>query len=431
MTAGRDTGQLPSRYWRQWWASAVSNVGDGVSFAAMPMLAYSLTQDERLLSLTTFALIVPWLVLALPVGVAVDRSERRVLMVGANVVRLLLFGVVAVTVAAGSLSIGALLALLVLVGACEVVFDSSAQAFLPTLVASGDLPRANGYLLAAEVVAGSLVGLSVGAYLFNAVAMLPFLLNAVSFAVAAVLILSIHVPTSARAAVDDREHGSVPGGVRDGVRLLLAEPLLRAMAGLLAVMNLAFMLGQGVFVKYAAVELGVSDGAYGLLLAVTAIGAAAGGVLGHRLVRRTGTLAGILVPAVVFGTGQLLIGLVPVTGVVAATGFCTGAAITVWNVVTVSLRQQLIPSHVFGRVNSVYRWVGTGASAVGALLGGQIAYHVGLRAPFLVAGGATLVALVVGLTPIVVGVRTVGALPTVLEPGQLPADLTPAPPSMT
>jgi MFS family permease len=451
MTVGRGTSQLPARYWRQWWASAVSNIGDGVSFAAMPLLAYSLTEDERVLSLTTFALIVPWLVLALPVGVAVDRGDRRVLMVGANVVRLVLFGVVAVTVAAGSLSIWVLLALLVLVGACEVVFDSSAQAFLPTLVSSGDLPRANGYLLAAEVVAGSLVGLSVGAYVFNAVAMLPFLLNALSFAVAAVLILSIHVPativhdpTGSR-TTDRGERDSVRGGVRDGVALLLAEPLLRTLAGLLAVMNLAFMLGQGIFVKYAAVELGVSAGAYGLLLAVTAIGAATGAVLGHRLVRRIGTVPGIVVPAVVFGAGQLLIGLVPVTGVVAATGFCTGAAITIWNVVTVSLRQQMIPSHVFGRVNSVYRWVGTGASAVGALLGGQIAYHVGLRAPFLVAGGATLVALAIGLTPIIVGVRTVDASPTTPTtptptptptptehlPDQVPADLTPAPPSMT
>ena len=118
----------------------------------------------------------------------------------------------------------------------------------------------------------------------------------------------------------------------------------------------------------------------------------------------------------------------------------TGAAITVWNVVTVSLRQRLIPSELFGRVNSVYRWLGTGASALGALAGGQIAYHVGLRAPYIVAGSVTLVAFALGLTSIVVGVRSVGEVtPEVtpelaadgVQPGQLPVDLTPAPPSMT
>jgi MFS family permease len=432
MTDGRSISRLPPRYWRQWWASAISNIGDGVSFAAMPLLAYTLTDDERLLSLTTFALIVPWLVLALPVGLAVDRVERRLLMVGANVARLVLYGTIAVTVATGSLSIGALLVLLLFVGACEVVFDSSAQAFLPSLVASSDLPRANGYLLAAEVVAGSLVGLSIGAYLFNAVEMLPFLLNALTFAIGGLLILSIRVPTTARAgdAAGDR------GGIRDGMRWLRDQPLLRTLAVLLAVTNMAFMLGQGIFVKYAAVELGVSGGAYGLLLAVTALGAAAGGLLGHRIVRRTGTLAGIVVPAFVFGVGELLFGLVPRTGVVAVTGFVTGAAITVWNVVTVSLRQRLIPSELFGRVNSVYRWLGTGASAIGALAGGQIAYHVGLRAPYIVAGSVTLVAFALGLTSIVVGVRSVGeptpdAFVEGLRSGQVPVDLTPAPPSMT
>jgi MFS family permease len=436
MTSGPSNARLPARYWRQWWASAVSNIGDGVSFAAMPLLAYTLTDDERLLSLTTFALIVPWLLLALPVGLAVDRVERRLLMVGANIARLVLYGTIAVAVATGSLSIWPLLVLLLFVGACEVVFDSSAQAFLPSLVSSSDLPRANGYLLAAEVVAGSLLGLSIGAYLFNAIEMLPFLLNALSFAVGGLLILSIRVPTTPRPSGATSDHG----GIRDGIRWLRGQPLLRTLALLLAVTNMAFMLGQGIFVKYAAVELGVTGGEYGLLLAITALGAAAGGLLGHRILRRTGTLAGIVVPAIVFGVGELLFGLVPRTGVVAVTGFMTGAAITVWNVVTVSLRQRLIPTELFGRVNSVYRWLGTGASALGALAGGLVAYNVGLRAPYIVAGSVTLVALALGLTSIVVGVRSVDdATPDVTPEatqndfpvGQLPVDLTPAPPSMT
>jgi len=67
---------------------------------------------------------------------------------------------------------------------------------------------------------------------------------------------------------------------------------------------------------------------------------------------------------------------------------------TVWNTVTVSLRQRIVPSHLFGRVNSAYRWMVWGAISVGSLLGGIVAHEYGLRAPFFVGAGLGAVALV-------------------------------------
>ncbi len=174
---------LPGAYWRQWTASVVSNLGDGINFVAMPLLALSLTDDARLLALTTFAVFVPWLVLALPIGVVVDRFDRRRLMIAANVARVVLFSIVALGAIDGWLDITMLLALLLVIGCCEVLFDSSAQAFLPMIVEPGMLGRANGLLFAAEVVAGSIAGLSIGALLFDVSIGLPFAANAVSFVV--------------------------------------------------------------------------------------------------------------------------------------------------------------------------------------------------------------------------------------------------------
>ena len=134
---------LPAAYWRQWTASAISNLGDGINFVAMPLLALSLTDDERLISLTTFATFLPWMVLALPVGVIVDRLDRQHLMLLANLVRVALFVVIAAGAVGDRLSIWTLFVLLVVVGSCEVLFDSSAQAFLPTLVEPNQLARAN------------------------------------------------------------------------------------------------------------------------------------------------------------------------------------------------------------------------------------------------------------------------------------------------
>ena len=114
------------------------------------------------------------------------------------------------------------MSLLVGVGTCEVVFDSSAQAFLPMLVSSADLPRANGYLFAAEVVTGSILGLSIGAFLFDRAHALPFAVNAASFALAAILIASIKVErTNASPTSTSRELGATH---RLGVALAVGRP---------------------------------------------------------------------------------------------------------------------------------------------------------------------------------------------------------------
>ncbi len=396
---------LPSAYWRQWTASAISNLGDGINFVAMPLLALSLTDDERLLSLTTFATFVPWLVLALPVGVVVDRHDRQLLMVLANLVRVGLFSLIAVGAVTERLSIWSLVALLVVVGSCEVVFDSTAQAFLPMLVDPTQLERANGFLFAAEVVAGSIAGLSIGALLFDVSLGLPFSVNGVSFAVAALLILTIHparsaigVPASNEPAPDHR--------LRAGLRWLLDHRLLRTLALMFGVTNLGLMFGQGIFVKYAVVELGLNSTEFGILLAITAMGAASGGLVGPRVIDAIGLRTSVVVPYLVFGAAQLVIGLAPAAWIVATAGFVLGAAITIWNIVTVTVRQRVIPADRFGRVNAVYRWLGAAASATGIAAGGFVAYETNVKVPFLVGGAITLVAAVLFARPVLAGLRS-------------------------
>lgn len=392
---------LPTAYWRQWAASAISNLGDGISFVAMPLLALSLTDDERLISLVTFATFLPWMLLALPVGVIVDRIDRQLLMILANLVRVLLFVVIALGAVTDSLSIWSLFGLLVIVGSCEVLFDSSAQAFLPMLVEPHDLARANGLLFAAEIVAGSIAGLSIGAVLFDVSPGLPFSTNAVSFAVAAGLILSIRATRMPAIDLDS----SFDQKLMSGLRWLVDNRLLRTLAAMFTLTNLGLMFGQGIFVKYAIDELGLDNIGFGLLLAITAMGAAAGGLLAHHIIEAVGLRMAVVVPYLVFGAAQLVIGLAPPAWIVAAAGFILGFAITVWNVVTVTVRQRLIPSDLFGRVNGVYRWLGAAASAVGVAAGGFVAYSTNLRAPFLIGGGVTLVAAILFARPVLAGLR--------------------------
>lgn len=406
--------RLPNAYWRQWSASAISNLGDGVGFVAMPLLALSLTADERLLALTTFATFVPWIFLAIPVGVVVDRFDRQSLMVAANVIRIAVFTVVAAGAIDGWLSIWALFALLVVVGSCEVLFDSTAQAFLPMLVDADDLARANGYLFAAEIVAGSIAGLALGAFLFDLSPGLPFSTNAASFAVAAALIASIRVRRTPHDQGRQHRSGALVDDhrLRAGIAWLRGEPVLVTLAALFTITNLGLMFGQGIFVKYAFVELGLGSLEYGILLAITAMGAASGGLAGHRVISRLGLRASIIVPFTVFGPAQVIIGLAPAAWIVAAVGFAMGFAITTWNVATVTVRQRIIPSERFGRVNAVYRWLGAVASAAGVATGGFVAYATNLRMPFLVGGVIAMSAAIVFAKPVLSGLT-----PERLNPG--------------
>ena len=392
---------LPADYWKQWTASAISNLGDGINFVAMPLLALSLTDDERLLSLTVFATFVPWLVLALPIGVVVDRLSRRWLMIGANLVRLVLFAGIGLAAISGTLDIWVLLGLLVVIGSCEVLFDSTAQAFLPSLVQSNQLERANGFLFAAEVVAGSLAGLAIGALLFDASAGLPFTTNALSFAVAAGLISLIRP----RRRITDLQPVLGDQRLRAGYDWLRGHRLLRTLAVMFAVTNLGLMFAQGIFVKYAIDELGLDGIEYGILLAITAMGAASGGLLAHRVVGRVGLRASVVAPYLVFGVAQLVIGVTSTVWLVAAAGFVLGAGITVWNVATITIRQREIPADRFGRVNAFYRWLGAAASAAGVAAGGFVAYATNVRVPFLVGGGITLVAAGLFARPVLANLR--------------------------
>ena len=126
--------RLPSAYRRQWTASAISNLGDGINAAALPLLALTLTDDRRLIAGVTFFGFIPWLLLSLPAGVIVDRYNRQMLMVSTNAIRAALMIGLAVTAGTGALSIWLLYALLLGVGICEVLFDNAAQAFLPAIV---------------------------------------------------------------------------------------------------------------------------------------------------------------------------------------------------------------------------------------------------------------------------------------------------------
>ena len=162
--------------------------------------------------------------------------------------------------------------------------------------------------------------------------------------------------------------------------------MLRLLAVMLAVANFAGTMGQAIFVLFAQEELEVGDRAFGVLLTAFAVGGVAGGMVASRVHRRAGTGLTLAGSYLAFGAAEGLTGLAGDPWTVALLSVVIGLGGAVWNVVTVSLRQTVIPDHLLGRVNSVYRFLGWGSIPLGALAGGLVADRFGLRAPFLVGG---------------------------------------------
>ena len=408
---------LPKSYWRLFTSSTVSNLGDGMVVAAGPLLALQLTNDSRLIAAVTFAAMLPWLVLSLPAGVYLDRHDRQKIMYRANLVRGLVFTLIAVSAANDTLNIYLLIAASAVAGVCELFFDMSSQAILPAIVDEESLELANSRLYISQIISNGFIGLPLGAWIFVIAISAPFAVNAVALVIAAILIRSIKVENT---AIIEQTKAPFSSELKQGLIWLWKHDLLRTLAIMLGIANMCGMFAHAVFVKFVRDELGLGARGFGILLAAISIGSILGGLVGESVSKRLGSTVALITAYVIFGLSDLIPGIFPQIWAVAISGVVMSIAGTIWNVITVSMRQRLIPPELFGRVNSVYRFIGTGTTAIGALIGGQIAYNFGLRATYLASGVLLLIALV-ALSP-----AFFRAAKIYIEP-----ERTPAPPSIT
>jgi MFS family permease len=388
---------LGRAYRRVLWANTISSVGDGVYVSALPLLAVTLTRDPRLIALVSAAAFVPWLVLSLPAGVIVDRHDRGMLMRRSQVAQGLAVAVSAVLVLVHEADIALLVLLAFLLGSAEVIFSNAAQSVLPDLVPSAQLPKANGNLQVSLTVGETFAGPPLGSVLFAASRALPFGLDACSFFGSAALLTGLPRRSSPVTA-----HAPMRAQIAEGVRYLSGHRLLRIVAVLLGVAGAASQMGQSTLVLLAVQVLHTGSRGYGLLWTAAAVGAVLGGFTAPALTGRLGLLPSLILSLAASAATLAGIGLAPDAVVAGAMFTVNGYSVSMWNVVTISLRQQIVPAELFGRVNSVYRMIGWGLLPVGAITGGFVAGAFGLRAPYLLGG-------------IVMGIAAVAALPVLVH----------------
>ena len=356
-------------------ASAITNLGDGVSALAFPWLATLITRDPFLIGAVAFATRLPWLLFAVPAGVLTDRADRRRLMVQADLLRLLLTcGVIALIltvprfpVAEAGRYILALSALAFLLGCAEVIRDNAAQTVLPSIVAPADLEAANGQLWSVEQVAGSFLGPPLAGVLIAVAVPVPFALDAVTFGLAAWLVWMIALPP--RLAPPRKP---LRKELAEGWAWMRGAPTILRLALMLAVINGFYAMFTTVLVLVSQERFGLDAVGHGVLLTAGAAGGVIGGLAGPRLIARIGPQRAVTAAMLLFPLPPLLVWLTGSAWIAGAALFAETFSGMLWNIVTVSYRQRRIPDALLGRVNSIYRFFGWGAIPLGALAGGAL-----------------------------------------------------------
>jgi MFS family permease len=401
--------KLGTNYWKLWTSSVVPNFGDGTSLIAYPWLASALTRDPFQIALIAVVQRIPWLIFSLPAGVITDRVDRRKLIAWMDVIRfgmtlIVAFLVLGVTsdlstpaeIAAGNGTpppgAGWYLVMLyvatLVFGIAEVFRDNAAQTLMPAVVDHSLLEKANGRMWGAEMVMNSFVGPPLGGVFIAIAFSLPFFLDAVTFGLAALLIFTI---TGSFAANGSTERRSFKEELTEGVKWLWNHRLLRSMGIILGFMNGLFMVALATYVLFVQEILGLNASSFGLLMTSGAVGGVLGSVTASNVSGKIGQGASLFTTLIVSSLTLLITGLTS-SPVVVWVMFALGSYVAVlWNVITVALRQTIIPDRLLGRVNSVYRFFAWGMMPIGSIIGGLLVVvtdalgsrDLALRMPFI------------------------------------------------
>lgn len=401
--------KLGASYWRLWTATAISNLGDGISGVAYPWVASAVTRSPLLIAAAGFASRLPWLIFTLHAGVLTDRFDRRKLIIAMDSARGALTIVVGAIVLLNRDSLPSLndltsltdlqtnwplyITLVItafLFGLAEVLRDNSAQTLMPSVVDKENLEKANGRMWSAESLTNSFIGPPLGSLIIGVAIFLPFFVDAISFFVAVALIATI---TGSFKPIHDgpREKINFKAEIKEGFVWLWSHTLLRPLAIILGSMNGVGTMVGAAYILFAQEVLHTSVFVFALLGTAGAIGWTTGGLLGPKVSAKIGSGTSLWLALAMGPIGALIIGTTNSWQVVWVVTIFESFTAVLWNTITVSLRQSIIPTNVLGRVNSVYRFFAWGSIPIGMFLGGglvTIAQHfvsreMALRSPYL------------------------------------------------
>jgi len=386
---------LRDRAYRRLWTSiAISSVGGQVTMLALPLTAAVLLHaSPTQMGLLGAVEILPFVLLSLPAGVWLDRVRKLPVYIAGELTIALVAMSVPVAWWRGWLSIEWLYACGFVLGSVYTVAGSAAQIVLTQVVARERLVEAhakNALASSAAEVAGP--GLA-GALIKVVGAPLALLVDAVLVTVSAAILRGVSVreaPTDGAAARGRRFWDDL----KAGVRFVARHRLLVALALAVGTWQMCHHAAIVVQILFATRTLGLSEHAVGLAYTGMGIGTVIASVFGNRISRAIGPGPSLIVGFAVCGGGWLLLAVAPANAwgiaafAVMLTMFSTGAVFIFINFL--AMRQAVTPAPLLGRMTSTMRWLILIPAGPGALIGGWLGEHVGLRASLAFAGAGSL-----------------------------------------
>ncbi|WP_062377213.1 MFS transporter [Demequina pelophila] len=388
-------GGIGHGFGRLWGAAISSNLADGIARLAVPLTAVTLTTDPLAISLLAALSYVPWLVFGVPAGVIVDRVDRRVAMAIGNAGRMVAAVGVALAIATGHVSVPILAAATLLFGFGETVVDNATTAVVPSLVGRERLDKANGRIQAAQTGIDMFVATPVSGVLFALAMVLPMIVGALGYVVAAVLALSLPVAAAHARPADESGVRAPAVPLRDAMRFLWHHAYLRPMVLLTSLIGAFIAFAQAVTVLVFVDHFGVGPGAIGLVTAGIGVGGVLGSLTAPSVVAALGRGRTLLGGMMLAGLGLAAVALAPSAWVAVAVYGAAAYGVACWNVVWGSMCQALIPGGILGRATGAMRTASWGLMPVATLVGGWVAREH-LMWPYAIGGLATAALAVVG-----------------------------------
>jgi MFS family permease len=398
-------------YRRLWLSILISSVGNQVTMLALPLTAAVLLHaTPTQMGLLTAVQTLPFVLFSLPSGVWLDRVRKLPVYIAGEVCIAVVLASVPLAAWWGVLSMTWLYVCGFVMGTVATTAGSAAQIVLTQVVPRSRLVEAhakNALASSGSEVAGP--GL-VGALIQAVGAPLALLLDAVLLMASATILRGIHVNEHRLA----RAEANFWRDLKAGVRFVRSNALLVALACAVGVWQMSYHAAMVVQILFATRTLGMSEQAIGLSYVATGVGSVVASVLGHRVSRRFGPGPSLVIGFALCGSGWLMLAAAPAGAYAGTWGvaafalmlllFSMGAVFIFINFL--SMRQAVTPKHLLGRMTSTMRWLILLPAGPGALLGGWLGEHFGLRAALAFAGGcAVLLALIAWRVPVIAAVK--------------------------
>ncbi|GIF17842.1 putative MFS family arabinose efflux permease [Actinoplanes tereljensis] len=370
-------------------SSWTSNFGDGVAIAAGPLLVAALTDDAFLISMAALLRWLPPLLFGLHAGVLSDRHDRRRIIIVADGSRVVVLAALVAALAFDQLTAAGALVALGLLATAEVYADNTGSTLAPMLVHRDDLPLANARMQFGFLTLNQLAGPPLGAFLFAVGYAWPFVGQAFLVFAGVLLVARVRLP-----AATPREASPALRDIREGLAWTVRHPAVRTLVLTILIFNVTFGAAWAVLVIYATEQLGMGPTGFGLLSTVSAVGGLLGTGLYGWITARVSLGNVMRIGLIIETLTHLALALTTTPWVAMPVFFVFGAHAFIWGTTSVTVRQRAVPTELQGRVSSVNTIGVFGGLVVGSAIGGTLATHWGVSAPFWFAFAGSAVFLV-------------------------------------